>query len=413
MTRKNFWFISLLAILILSIGVPDTLFAQASNGYYSGDGIEGSVSEGDTQASLSGLIDWWKTNSGIEMGSHDARDGQCKKVVGLRFDFASNWDEVGEYIIEGEETDDAHIFYCALDVSGQKITLNERPDPNSVTDIYWSFQATAFYGCDTPALSLTPSPASIDVGEDSTVDIQIDCFDAGGVGGMTVNLYLSEGSPGSLDQHEVITDGSGHASVTFTSDGEGTAIVNAQVMSCQGEDSMELLEGVCTINVGGRKLQVDLIYQSHLEQAVTFDMSFVHRMEIDIETSDDGQVTGNGTGKTSFDFEYHNEEVHTENWSDSGFTECEAEGTFDGETYMINIDTTGSISYEHVVEVPGHEPIRFPVDADIDWDQLLAEPIVIGASDDSTFSASGSFPWGLNYTILARWVSDNDSESGE
>lgn len=397
-------------ILVVFNGSSSGVFAEPSDGYSTGDGIENSVTDGDTAASFEGLINWWKANSGIEMDAHEARNRECKKVVGLRFDFASNWDPVGVYVVEEDETEDAHIFYCAIDIHNEKITLNSKPDPDSVTDLYWSFQATVYYGCDIPTLALTPSPGSIDVGEASTVDIQIECFDAGGVGGMTLNLWLGEGSPGTLSQHEVITDGSGHASVVFHADGDGTAVVNAQVMACLGKENMELLEGNCQIDVGSRKLQVDLIYIGETHGELEFFSTFVHRMEIDIQTSDNGMVSGTGTGKTSFDFEYHNDEVHTENWESGGFTECEAEGTFDGEMYLINIDTTGSISYVHVVEIPGSDPIRIPIESDIDWDQLLAEPIEISAEDGATFNASGSFPWGLTYTILARWVTD---ESGE
>lgn len=67
---------------------------------------------------------------------------------------------------------------------------------------------------------------------------------------------------------------------------------------------------------------------------------------------------------------------------------------------------TGNISFEHVIELPGQEPLRFPIDEAIDWEQLLAEPVVIGIDDDATFSASGSFPWGLTYIINAKWVKD-------
>ncbi len=391
---------------MFSLGISGTVYAQ-TDGYGSGDGIGDSVAPGDTPTSLANLIAWWKANSGIEMGDHEPRFGECKKVVGFRFDFGCNWD-AGDYIPEGKVTEDLKIFYCAIDVNHEKITLNQRPDPETVTDIYWSFQATVYYECDTPTLTLTPSPASIDVGEDSTVDIQINCFEAGGVGGMTVNLWLETGSPGDLSEHEATTDDSGHASVTFHSDGEGTATVNAQVLACSKEDNTHTKDASCQIEVGGRKLQVDLIYIGEVTQGIQFMSSFVHRMKIDIETADNGIVSGSGDGQTTFDFEYENDtgEVYSDNWSESGFTTCEAEGTFDGETYTINIDTTGNISFEHVVEIPGQEPIRIPIEESIDWEQLLAEPVVIAADDDATFSTSGSFSWGLTYIINAKWVKD-------
>lgn len=396
--------------LLIGFGFTDVASAEPTPGYPTGDDIEDSVEEGDTDASIANLIAWWKANSGIEMGSHEARNGECKKVVGFRFDFASSWDPVGEYIPEGYETEDAQIFYCAVDIHREKITLDSRPDPDSVIDLFWSFQATVFFECDTSKLALTPSPASIEVGEDSTVDIQVDCEEVGGVGGKTVNLWLSEGSPGDLDNHEVTTDDSGHASVNFHADGDGTATVNAQILICLQDGETQTIDAECRIEVGSRKLQVDLIYIGETHQQIEFMSSFVHRMEIDLQTSDSGVVTGSGTGKTSFDFEYHNEEVHTEDWSSEGFTDCTAAGTFVDEIYTINIDTTGAISYTHVVDVPGGEPIRIPIESDIDWDQLLAEPIVIGAADDATFSASGSFPWGLTYFINAKWVSDAEGE---
>jgi len=394
--------IFLILFLVLCLfPTHDRLFAQ-TDGYGSGDGIEGGVVKDDTQASLDGLIAWWKANSSIEMDDHEPRSGECKKVVGFLFDFGCSWDG-GDSRLEGRSTgDDVKMFYCAVDKHHEKVMSDGNIQES---DLYWSFQVTVFYGCDIPsAMTLTPDPGSIDPGEDSTVTIQIDCHEAGGVGGMTVNLWLEPGSPGTLDTHEVVTDGAGQATVTFTADDEGIATVHAQILACSQEENTNTVDADCQIDVNGFQLQVDLIYIGEVTEGIEFFSTFVHRMKIDLNPTDSMFVTGSGQGQTSFDFEYHNEQVHTENWSDSGFTECTAEGTLIDGVYTLNIDTTGNISYEHVVDVPGGQPIRIPIEAAIDWEQLLAEPVVIGVDPDSTFTASGSFPWGLTYTILARWV---------
>ncbi len=398
-------FLILCAFWILSIGSAG--YAQRSDGYWSGDGIEGGVVPDDTTASLAGLTAWWKANSGIEMGDHEARNGQCKKVVGFRFDFGCSWD-IGDYTMEGESTDDAHIFYCAEDIYGEKITLNS--PPVETTNIYWSFQATVFYECDVSGMSLSADPGSIDVGEDSTVEINVTCEDADGVDGMTVNLWLSEGSPGSLDQHEVTSAGGGKATVTFHADAEGTATVNAQILVCSGTEQLQTVDASCTIEVGGRNLEVNVIYISEVSFGdFQFNSSFVNQSEIDLNTDITGYVTGSGQGRTSFDFEYTSEHVYSENWDDEGFTEVTAEGMYNSETemYLLNIDITGSITYTHVVDL-GTERREFPIQEDIDWDQLLAEPILIGAAPDSIFSASGDLGFGLQYVIIASWVSGSD-----
>jgi len=231
-----------------------------------------------------------------DIGDVGIHGGQCHEVVGVSFD-------VG-YMVDGVS---GSLYEPVGKTSGPNVfMIDYKLDRVTITSSTWfDLFVSIFFECK-PKLEVTASPASIDVGDESTVTATLDC-DGVPMAGRQIT-FEAAGGLGTVSPTTATTSGSGQAQTTFTASDEGREAILTYYTACEGRPTMSseiASAGIDIEEVGSSTLNLTF---HHSGEGVgwVFDDAITINFDLNI---DGNTITGSGTGYHNFSVVLESSEV--------------------------------------------------------------------------------------------------------
>ncbi len=399
-----------LLLIFFSFSPTGGFSAQYSGQFFEKDPFANDVMPGDLEGTFEQCIGNFL--SGQADLPYKEYHFECYEVIGYLFrlnyiDYEGNvtnlerpMGENGAVTIELVES--YHEEY------GNRMEEDENGDevPTEVLVGQYTFIAIGRAKCADPSFRMTAGRNRIEVDEETTLSIDMGC---GNWPMWEKEVTLTLEGVGELGETEIELDMFGHGEVVFRGTERGRAEITATTTNCDTwpEEKTEP-SATAVIRVGEPGVAIDLTYDASQDMGI-FSSTFVltNHVSVPLDVDEAGNVTGEGTVETDFDFDYQTDQAHTENFRYTGFDSCSVEGTYiDGE-YLFTITLTGFLHFEHVVNMGPAGETRIPIESPIMWQQFLAEPIRLTDDKESTFTAAGSIPMTSGtYIIEAYWEKD-------
>ncbi len=347
---------------------------------------------GDLEATFERATNTFMSNY-PELPFHYTGKGDCVWLVGYEFSMnyrtLTNGKTLSDVITlertVGEMTDNLILLTFPFIYRYTEVDADE----NEVLH-YYALETSAYIKYSEEAeIHLAADSTRIDVGDETNVYERLTCGGQPYDGRVDFKL---EGV-GNLSDEWVMES---PYKITFHGTEEGLATITGTHISYStlGEEPRIITDSV-SIRVGPPGLEVELLYQATMPP--WFSTTFTSAMNILLSTDASGNVTGQGAGQSTVDYnidiEVPDGRSVLENWQYQGLDTCTATGTFDGKNYKLQLHADWSLHFEMVFyDENGIERIRTPIDSDVHWDSLSLPEIEISNNPDDTFSYSGSVP---------------------
>ncbi len=320
------------------------------------------------------------------IGEKGVRNGQCHEVVGLHFDLTYKIDGVSGSLYQpyGQTTGNVFMVGYTFD----RVTLS--------SDTFFDMFVSVFFKC-SPDMALTANPASIDIGEESTVTATLTC-DGSPMSGRTISLEAA-GGMGTLDPTAPSTNGSGQATSTFTATDDGREAVLASYVTCQGKENQGTLIKSTYIEIGDEWSGTMNLTFHHSGESVPWVFNDIVTINFDL-TIDEGNITGTGTGSHSASATSTHEVCTIINMNAPAF-EVAVSGTAGEESFDFQVIPV-SLPLVFTTYCEADPPVTMPVQAYSNIEaSIIGQSIFINVAkeDGATDSGSGSEGFGEDIPV--------------